>query len=433
MSILGSMFTAWSGLRAHGEAMDVVSDNIANMNTIAFKGARAHFSDVLGSSLSASGSAESAGQGVRLGAVESIFEQGALLGTGVPTDLAIMGEGFFAVNGKFAGVEGRFFTRDGSFSVDEKGRLVNLDGLVVQGFPVDTAGNMSNTVGDLVLSANLQVEPQKTGNVSLSANLDASEEVPVDSFDPRRAAATSNFSNSILIYDSLGGAHSVDIYFRRASPDTWEWHVLAAGKEVTGGTDGVPVDSASGELTFTNTGALNTERTNASSFNFIGAQQGQVINFDLGDSITTDRGSGRQGVTSYDGPSNITKMDQDGLASGQLASMGISADGTMTGVFSNGSRRVLGKVAVATFRNQSGLLRSGSGLYTPTSKAGLAVYGEAGSGGRGNIVSGTLEQSNIDLAKEFITTIAYQRGFQANSRAVSTGDEMLKELVNLKR
>lgn len=432
MSILSSLYSAISGLGAHGKAMDVVGDNIANVNTIGFKSGRGRFEDVLGNTVANASLVGAAGQGSRMAGVSQTFTQGALLGTGVATDLALEGDGFFIVNGNFQGVDGSFYTRAGQFHLDADGKLVNPQGLGVQGYAADARGVLSNQLGDLVIPPTAQVPPQATAAVSVAANLDAASTPPA-AFDPLNAASTSNFSTSITVYDSLGAAHNVDIYFRNASPGTFEWHALVDGGELTGGTAGVPVEGASGTLTFTTNGALDTETTAASSFDFLGATPGQAMTFDFGDSITTDGGTGLAGVTSYASPNTVTTLQQDGFSSGSLAGIAVGEDGTVVGTFTNGERRTLGEIAVARFRNNEGLARSGGSLYVATDASGVPLVGQAGTGGRGSIASESLEQSNVDLAQEFVNLIAYQRGFQANSRTVSTADEMLQELVNLKR
>ena len=237
----------------------------------------------------------------------------------------------------------------------------------------------------------------------------------------------------MTVYDSLGNAHEVTVYYRKTGANAWEWHAMADGAEVTGGTPGTPFEGASGTLTFTTDGMLDTETTSASSWDFVDATPGQAVTFDFGDSITTDSGTGMSGTTQYASPSTNTGISQDGYGAGEVAGISIGQDGTIEGVFTNGQRRVLGQVAVADFASVDGLERAGQGLWIETQASGEAVVGAAGTGGRGAVVAGALEGSNVDLAREFVDLIAYQRGFSANGRIVSTADEMYQELVNLKR
>ena len=432
MSLLSSLYSSASGLGAHGNAMDVVSDNIANVNTVGYKAGRGRFEDVLGATVANASVAGAAGQGSRLAGVAQVFNQGALLGTGIATDLAIQGDGFFVTRGALQGIDSTFFTRAGQFHLDAQGQLVDPAGLRVQGYSADANGNIGTVLGDLAVPPTAAVPPQATVNVDFSANLDGGATIP-PAWDINDPGGTSNFSSSVTVYDSLGGAHTVDVYFRQSAAGTWEWHALVDGGEITGGTAGVPEEEASGTLTFTTDGYLDTETTAASSFDFVGATPGQAIAFDFGDSITTDGGTGQSGVTAYAAASSVSHIGQDGYASGALAGVQVGEDGVITGTFTNGERRTLGQVAVARFRNNEGLVRAGSGYWVAAEASGNPLIGEAGTGGRGSIAAGSLEQSNVDMAQEFVNLIAYQRGFQASSRTVRTADEMLTELVNIKR
>jgi flagellar hook protein FlgE len=432
MSLLSSLYSSASGLGAHGKAMDVVSDNISNVNTVGYKSGRGRFEDVLGATVANVSVHGQAGQGARLAGVSQVFDQGALLGTGIATDLAIQGDGFFVTEGNHQGVDTTFFTRAGQFHLNDQGQLVDPNGLRVQGYSTDGAGNMGSVLGNLEVPPAAAVPPQATATAELSANLDATSGIP-PAWDINNPGTTSNFSTSMTVYDSLGGGHTVDVYFRQSAVGTWEWHALVDGGEITGGTAGIPEEEASGTLTFTTDGFLDTEVTAASSFDFLGATPAQAIAFDFGDSITTDGGTGQTGVTSYASASSVSHINQDGYASGALAGVQVSEDGTVNGTFTNGERRVLGQVAVARFRNNEGLLRTGSGYWVTSDTSGNPLIGQASTGGRGSIVSESLEQSTVDIAQQFIDLIAYQRGFQANSRTVRTADEMLTELVNLKR
>ena len=429
MSVISSMFTGASGITAHGDALQVVGDNIANSNTVGYKGSRANFEDVLARSM---GGAE-LGLGTRLAGVQKILSQGALLGTGVSTDLAIKGDGFFQVKGKADGLDGAFYTRAGQFKVDKDGNLVNQSGLKLQGYNSDENGNLIQQVADLQVPS-YELPPVATTASTIVANLNSDEVAPANPWDPTNPSATSNFSTSMTVYDSLGKAHNVDVYFRReAAAGAWSWHGLVDGGEVTGGTAGVPTQAATGTLTFDTQGRLTTEATTTSDFDFLGAVQNQAIAFDFGDSITTDGGSGLKGVTSYASPSGVTFLSQDGSSSGSLAGISITPNGEIQGVFSNGMQRTVGRVLVADFQNPQDLARTGGNLFIATNESGGPLVGEAGTGGRGAIVSGSLEQSNVDLANEFVNMIAYQRGYQASSRIITVADQVLQETVNLKR
>ena len=427
MSMMKSLYTAATGLGAHSDALGVVGHNIANVNTLGFKGVRARFDELVANAV---GLRRVAGQGSRLSLVDSVFTQGALLSTGVPTDLAIQGPGFFVLDGTVNGVNGSYYTRVGQFHVDADGNMVSAEDLHVQGYMADATGAITNQLGDVQLPTS--VSPVATQNATVAVNLDAAATPPANPFDPTDPDSY-NFSSSMTVYDSLGAAHTTTLYFVKTSPGTWDWHAMVDGGELTGGTPGVPTETASGALGFTTNGALDTETTTASDFDFVGATPNQVINFDFGDAITTDGGSGLAGSTAFASPSTVNALDQDGYGSGSIAGFSIQEDGLVLAAFTNGQTRTVAQLALANFRGESGLIGAGSSLYVESAASGEPLIGAASTGGRGAINAGALEASNVDLSREFVNLIAYQRGFQANARTVTTADEMMSELVNLKR
>lgn len=429
MSILRTLNTGASGLAAHGEALGVVGDNIANANTVGYKRSRGEFQDVLGM---ASAGAEGAGSGSRLAHIQQMWSQGALLTTESPTDLALSGDGFFVVKGNVGGVESNFYTRAGQFRIDKEGFLTNPDGLNLQGYMADAQGNLDGTVSDLQIS-NATLPATATTTADMALNLDAKAVPPALPWDPNDPGGTSNFSSGMTVYDSLGNSHELTVYYRKTGSNSWEWHALADGAEMSGGTAGTPVEGASGTLTFTSDGALDTETLNQSSWDFVDATAGQSIAFDFGTAITGDGGDGMDGATQLGAASSMNGIKQDGFAAGSVSGISISADGSVMGVFSNGQKRLLGQVAVADFKSNDGLARMGQGLWAETKDSGEALIGAAESGGRASIVAGALEQSNVDIGREFVDLIAYQRGFQANSKIIQTADEIYGELVNLRR
>ena len=427
MSILTSLYTGLSGLTAHGEAIGVVGDNIANTSTIGFRGARASFHDVLGDTAP---NGQRMGAGVRMAGTQTNLRQGSLLQTGGGLDLAIRGDGFFMVNGSHNGVNGSFYTRDGRFGLDKDGYVVSSTGMRLQGYSIDTAGTVSAGVGDVRLGG--QVAPVATTEVDMSVNLDPTSPA-MPAWDPTDPGATSNYSTSVTVYDSLGGAHRVDVYFCSNGAGSWDWHAMADGGELTGGTAGTPVEIASGTVSFTTDGKLDTETVGASSVDFLDATPGQAITFDFGDSITTDGGTGMEGATQYAGESSVNAIAQDGIGAGELVDIVVDEQGTVSGVFSNGQSRDLAKLAMASFQSEGGLQRAGDQLFMETNQSGQPLVGFVGSGGRGGLSAGMLESSNVDIGNELVTMIAFQRAFQANARTVSTADEMMAEISNLKR
>jgi flagellar hook protein FlgE len=433
MSITRSLEIGVSGLRANSDALGIASDNIANTNTVGFKGSRGVFEDVLGRSVASAEPVKSAGAGSRVAHVEQMWSQGALVTTDSPTDLAISGQGFFIVKGNLQGTDTQYYSRAGQFHVDNNGILVNSDDLRLQGYSAAPDGTMGVALGDLEVTGST-IPANPTTQVQLSANLDSEETVKAATFDPLNAADTSNFSQNVTVYDSLGASHEVTMFFHKSAPNTWDWHAVTSSTDLAGGTTpATPTEVASGALTFTTDGALDTETTNTSSWNFVDATPNQTITFDFGTSITTDTGTGLDGTTQFASKSTPVGLTQDGYSAGEVASISISEDGTITGAYSNGQHRVIGQVATADFANVDGLDRTGNNCWLETQTSGQPLIGGADTGGRGGIVSGALEQSNVDLGTEFVNLIAYQRGFQANARVITTADDIYGELVNIKR
>lgn len=428
MGINKTLYTGVAGLTAHGEALGVVGDNIANVNTTGYKAERAIFSDLLGRSMMAM---NKPGSGVKLSKITRVFAQGTLLTTDSPTDLAINGKGFFVVNGSVAGRSGNFYTRAGQFQIDNTGTLVNPQGYKLQGYLVDSTGSLDNQLTDMTIADSV-LPPSATTSIDLSANLDSTATVPA-AFDVANPGTTSNFSTAMTVYDSLGNSHRVDVYFRKSGANAWEWHALVDGGELTGGVAGVAQERAGGTLTFNPDGTLQSQAiVTASDFDFTDAEQNQAIAFDFGDDIASG-GTGLQGTTQYASASTIRSQEQDGFATGELAGVGVESDGSVMAVYSNGEQRFVGQVALATFKAEEELARAGDNLWAETQDSGDARIGFASTGAAGAITSGALEQSTVDLAGEFVNMISYQRGFQANSRTVTTADQLYQEVVNLKR
>lgn len=426
MSIFSSLYTGANGLAAHGDAIGIVGDDIANASTVGFKENRAVFEDMIGGAAS---NGQNLGQGSRMSGPDTLFGQGTITNTGQPLDMAVQGNGFFVVKGNHSGVNGSYYTRDGQFKLDNTGTLVNGEGLKVQGYTIDATGKASQAVGDLVIGG--QSPPNATTKLSLAVNLDSASTPPA-AWSAANPSGTSNYSTSATVYDSLGTAHRADIYFRDNGAGAWEWHAMVDGGELAGGTAGVPTEIANGTATFNTAGALQSQTTIASSASFVGATANQVIAFSFGDDIAAG-GTGLAGSTQFAAPNTVNKLDQDGYGSGDLASVLVSSDGTITGKFSNGQSRPIARVALATFASEKGLQRAGSQLYTESQASGQALVDGAATGSRGSVVGSALEQSNVDIGNELVTLIAYQRAFSANAKTVSTADEMLQEVTQLKR
>jgi len=425
MSINNSLYIGVSGLQAHGDAISIVGDNIANVSTVGFKRDRASFQDMLGSALDAG----RMGGGVRLGGSQTLWDQGAITQTGNPLDLAISGDGQFIVKGNHGGQQGQFYTRDGRFQLDKTGFVTNQEGLRVQGFPIDTSGTRALSIGDLPLGAR-ESPPIATQTAAMTLNLDSSS-VPPAAFDPLNPNTTSNYATSETVFDSLGTAHHVEVFFRAQGAGAWEFHSMVDGGELAGGTAGTLTEIGTGTLTFNTAGALQTQAT-TSTADFLNATPGQVIAFTFGDDIASG-GTGFAGTTQFSAPSSVNGLDIDGRSAGKLNSLTFGDDGKITGVFDNGDKIQLAQLALASFANNDGLGRLGDGLNTETLDSGKALIDVPGTGARGSIAPGALESSNVDLSNELVTLIAFQRAFQANAKTVTTADEMMTDVNNLKR
>jgi flagellar hook protein FlgE len=433
MSLMTALYSGASGLEASSLELSVVGDNIANGNTVGFKGSRAAFSDAMAQNLIGDTGTDGGqrGLGVKLQVVQKILTQGALVNTGNATDLGIEGSGFFAVNGTRNGTTGTFYTRAGQFTMDDNGYLVTLGNMKVQGYTADSAGTVSGaSVGDLQVG-NAGTSPRATTTVTMKANLQADAVAPTLPWDPTKPAATSNFVSSTTIYDSLGAAHQADVYFTKSSSvaGQWDWHALTDGATLSPSTPGM-TEIATGSMTFGSNGELVTS-TQSSNFTPV-TSTAQPLTFDFG-TPTDSGGTGLTGVTQFSAPSSTTFSNSDGYNAGTLVRVNFDTQGQIMGVFSNGQTRVLAQVALANFQAPDQMTRIGGNLFAQSGTSGSPSTGGPGTGGRGQIVGGALEQSNVDMASEFIRMIASQRAFEANSKTLTTADSLLAELMTLKR
>lgn len=432
MSLMTALYAGASGLEASSLELSVVGDNIANGNTIGFKGSRAAFADAMAQNLIGDtplGGGQR-GLGAKLQVVQKILTQGSLVNTGLATDLGIEGSGFFAVRGSHNGQDGTFYTRAGQFTLDEDGYLVSLNGLRVQGYSADPTGAIQTSIGDLQVG-NAGTSPLPSSQITLKANLQSDAPILAAAWDPTDAPNTSNFASTATLYDSLGKAHQVDIYFRKTAASTWEWHALTDGGNLDSGTAGLPTEIATGAMSFGTSGEM-LSHTQTVNFNPRGAVIPQPLTFDFGDP-TGAGGTGLLGITQFAAPSSTSFANQNGYDSGTLVRISIDTQGQVVGVFSNGQTRPLAQVAVANFEAPDQLSRMGGNLFSQTRDSGRPTVGIPAEGGRGKIVAGALEQSNVDMASEFIRMIASQRAFQANSKTLTTADQLLAELMTIKR
>lgn len=436
--VLRSLNTGVTGLKAESDALSVNADNIANVNTVGFKSQRAIFADQLGRSILAGTTSNNPGSGVRVASVQVMHKQGTLSNTGISTDLALSGDGFFTLSGTVDGVTSNFFSRNGQFQLDHEGYLVNSTGLSVMGYAAAADGTFEASLSAIKVPT-AAIPPKITENITLVANLDSNATEPADAtgaviaWDPQDPSRTSNFSTSITVYDSLGNGHSLDVYFRKTNTaNTYEYHVLASGAELTPAAAG-NVEVGAGTLAFTDAGALDTfTETTAIAVDFANATPGQAITLDFGSQVSAG-GTGLDGITQFAGKDNISSQSQDGYTSGEFAGVSVDGEGVVRGLYTNGEKLAISQLGIAKFTSNEGLGRAGNQLFMQTRDSGEAAMGVAGSGGRAAVSSGTLEMSNVDLAEEFVGLIQHQRAYSANSKVITTADDMLQELLNIKR
>ena len=408
--MLRSMNSAIAGLRAHQTKLDVTGNNIANVNTVGYKSSTTVFEDTL-SQVMRNGSAPTAqaggtnpaqvGLGVKVAGITTNFEQGSAQNTGRSTDFMISGDGFFITP---AGNE-QLYTRAGSFSYDAAGNLVTPDGALLQGWmATDGVVDTNRPSGTLTVPFGDVMQPTETDNGAVVGNLSSA------------AATGTGVQTQMTMYDALGKAHQISLSFTKTADTSWNVVARDENDAVLASTAG-PL--AFNPVTGTLPAAAQTfQITPAASM--AGSWPGQIT-IDLAD------------LRQFGGPSGLTPARVDGNAMGSLQSIALSGDGTVMGVYSNNLREPIGKLALATFANPGGLAKAGNSSFRVGDNSGQPAIGEPSGGGRGSLLAGALEMSNVDLAEEFTGLIVAQRGFQANSRVITSSDEILQDLVNLKR
>ncbi|MBE3574847.1 MAG: flagellar hook protein FlgE [Firmicutes bacterium] len=409
--MMRSLYSAVTGIRAHQTRMDVIGNNVANVNTIGYKAGRVNFQDILYQTLSLGAppsnvrggvNPEQIGLGVAVGSIDSLMTPGPMQITNVPTDLAINGEGFFVVSPDISGAT-QYFTRAGNFITDRDGNLVlRSNGMHLLGWVADPSGaiNTNTQPVGLQIVQGQQMPPKATDKITLSRNLDAN------------TAAGGTVDRLITVYDQLGGQHTLRLTFTRGTgtppPNAWA---------VTATLDGNALTPSPGTMNFNADGTANTTTLTVSGLPAV-----------FPANITLDVSN----LTQYAAETAID-AEQNGYVKGDLSSWAISPGGVITATYTNGISRPIAQIALASFSNPAGLSRLGQTLFRQTPNSGSPQIGPSNTGGRGEVTPNGLEGSNVDLSNEFTDMIVTQRGFQANSRVVTTSDEMLQELVNLKR
>jgi flagellar hook protein FlgE len=435
MGLNSALFSSVSGLNTTSTAITVVGDNIANVNTPGFKQRRAEFADVLGQSISGVGGFSQLGAGSKVQRVSTLYSQGTFESSGRVTDLAIEGQGFFVLEGS----KGTFMTRAGIFNFDNEGFFVNREGLRVQGYGIDPQTGLSNgQIGDIEVSSSI-APPRDTTAMEMSVNLDANAPIlgaAGATFDPTDPNTTSNFRTVLTVYDSLGNEHAATVFFSKVEENTWDINVAVAAAE----TDDVPDEAGdpfivqgggNTVMTFDDQGVLTAPvGTTTITFNFNGgAATGQDVLLSFGNLAAS--GSSVDPTTQFAADSTTNSFLQDGFAPGNLQGTIIDSEGFITGQFSNGELIPLAQLALATFANVEALTNVGNNRLVESRHSGQAVIGAAETGTFGSVRSSTLEQSNVDLATEFVRLIINQRAFQANTRTISVTNELLATLNQL--
>ena len=457
--MMRSLFSGVSGLKNHQTRMDVIGNNISNVNTYGFKGSRVTFQDMLSQTIAGASkpgenkggvNPKQVGLGMTLASIDRIFNQGSLQTTGNQTDLALSGDGFFIV----ADGDKNYYTRAGTFTLDRDGNMVNpANGLKVQGWMAtlnergDRVINSSGTVEDIIIPIYGKVEAKETSFIKYKCNLDSKTSiVPPNATGKMRASA--GITTNIDLYDKLGNPHRLTLNFWKTEANQW-----TASAAVTDTIGPVTLDVPAA-------GNLPNQANTSNRINLRFSPDGRLVSIidesspdelnqgDLianlnyrvaGDptvrTIQIDLGKAGliEGITQFSSPSTTKAVEQNGYTMGYMESFNIDDAGVITGVYSNGVKQAIAQVAITVFTNQQGLIVAGENLFEVSNNSGLPNIGPAAEAGRGTIFAGTLEMSNVDLAEQFTDMIITQRGFQANSRTIKTSDQMLQELINLKR
>jgi flagellar hook protein FlgE len=466
--MMRSLFSGVSGLQNHQTRMDVIGNNISNINTTGFKRNRVNFQDMLYQQLQGAArpttdlggvNPQEVGLGMSVASIDTLHIQGAFQMTANPTDLAISGQGFFILDD--AGKQ--LFTRAGAFSLDSEGVMVNpANGMKVQGWMArEVEGyniiDVSRPVEQLVIPVGGKDPAKATTMINFACNLD--KRLPELPENPTGAQIIrSTWSTSIDVYDSFGDKHILQVEFTREPGTVNIWNasvVVDPQNEVPTNTTigyGEEAPAAGGPVNFTvsfsNNGTLLSAEDGAGNISGDSGQVQMYVAYDVQAATPNEDGTpvrqefvlnlGTVGgftnsITQYAEESSTKMVEQDGRPMGYLENFKTDASGIITGVYSNGSTRVLAQVALATFSNQGGLEKAGDNTFRVSNNSGIANIGPSGVAGKGKIRAGVLEMSNVDMADQFVDMIVTQRGFQANSKTIQTADQLLQELLTLKR
>ncbi|MDR0494106.1 MAG: flagellar hook protein FlgE [Treponema sp.] len=466
--MMRSLFSGVSGLQNHQTRMDVIGNNISNINTTGFKRNRVNFQDMLYQQLQGAArptdeiggvNPKEVGLGMSVASIDTVHLQGALQSTGITTDLALQGNGFFILDS--AGKQ--LFTRAGAFTVDEAGLMVNpANGMKVQGWMARelegyTVIDVSRPVTDMIIPIGSKDPAKATTTVNFACNLD--KRIPEIPENPTgRQILDGTWATQIDIYDSFGDKHILQVEFTKVAGTNNSWNAAVivdpqnenpTNTAIGLGEEAPPVGGpATFTVNFSNNGTLLSAEDGGGNLSGEGGQVQMFVAYDVQNTTPDENGNpvrqefvldlGQVGgftrsITQYAEQSSSKAVEQDGRTMGYLEEFKIDSSGIITGVFTNGTTRPLAQVAVATFANQGGLEKAGDNTFRQSNNSGLANIGASSSADKGKIISGVLEMSNVDMAEQFTDMIVTQRGFQANSRTIQTADQLLQELLTLKR
>jgi flagellar hook protein FlgE len=409
---------ALSGLTADTAALDIVGNNLANLNTTGYKDSTASFYDLL--SESAAGGAIQIGGGVSEAQSAAQFTQGSIQLTGGAFDAAIQGNGFFMVKDSTGDT---LYTRAGNFQLDANGNLVTSTGQNVQGWTaVNGVVNTSGAVGNITIPQNSLSTPSATTQFSMNLNLEANATVG----DP-----DATFTAPVQVVDSLGSTHTLTATFTETAANTWTYSVTIPGQDLKTGTPGTPTQLATGTLTFDSNGNLATPAPPATVAVAAKGLADGANDLTMNWNLLTPTGAST--LTQYASPSALSGTTQDGVAATEITQVSISNGGAIQATYSDGSTSTVAQLALAGISNPDSLISVGQNSFEVGADTAAPAVGGPGTGSRGTIQGGALESSNVDIATEFTNLIVYQRSYEANSRVISTLDELTQDLLNLKQ
>jgi flagellar hook protein FlgE len=410
-----SMSTALSGLNAAESALQTISNNLANMNTDGYKSQSTTFADLFYQAYGNSGSGNpiETGLGVQVTGMSQDFSNGAVASTGVSSNMALNGSGFFVVQDANGA---QTYTRNGDFTTNASGQLITLGGQTVMGYPaVNGVVSPNSSLQPINVGAGTTVQATPTSNFSLTTNLDAS------------TAVNGSFQSPISVYDSLGNSHTLTLTYTMSAPGTWNYQVTIPSSDIQGGT-GTTTTIGTGTLNFDSSGQLTSPTTPVALA--VGPLADGAAALNVNWNLTDADGNSLLTQTASSSSNNAT--NQDGFAAGVLNTYSIQQDGTVDATFSNYQTLAIGKVYVASFANPECLTLDGDNQYSSTAASGAAVIGTAGTAGRGTIAGSSVEQSNVDMATQFSDLIVYQRAYEANAKAITAFDQMEQATLQMK-